>query len=45
VSRGLDGAVIASVYGDGVTGQALRAREDKALSFPHLDREEMLLKD
>lgn len=45
VSRGLDGAVIASVYGDDVTGQVLRARKDGALSFPYLDREEMLLKD
>ena len=45
MSRGLDSAVIASVYGNGVIGQVLRARKDGALVFPHLDREEMLLKN
>ena len=45
MSRGLDSAVIASMYGNDVIGQVLREREDRALSFLHLDREEMLLKD
>ena len=44
MSRGLDSAVIASMYGNDVIGQVLRAREDGVLNFPHLDRE-MLLKN
>ena len=34
MSRGLDSAVIASMYENDVIGQVLRAREDGALSFP-----------